>query len=56
MGPAEPTTVQLSLNGATLIPDASGAPAWPDRRTVIIADLHLEKGSSFVRHGALLLP
>jgi DNA ligase-associated metallophosphoesterase len=44
------------LNGVTLRADASGALVWPERRTVIVADLHLEKASSFARHGALLPP
>src|SRR6185437_6177527 len=56
MAPVEPTQAAIALGGARLIADASGALAWPGRRTVIIADLHLEKGSSFARHGALLPP
>jgi DNA ligase-associated metallophosphoesterase len=50
---SEPT-IQLGL--AALIPDPSGALWWPDRATLIIADLHLEKGSSFARKGTLLPP
>lgn len=50
------TTVALRLNGASLLADPSGALFWPERRTLIVADLHLEKGSSFHRHGALLPP
>jgi uncharacterized protein len=56
MAPVEPTQAAIALSGARLIADASGALAWPGRRTVIVADLHLEKGSSFARHGALLPP
>ncbi|HLG90105.1 MAG TPA: ligase-associated DNA damage response endonuclease PdeM [Alphaproteobacteria bacterium] len=40
----------LSLAGATLEADLSGALIWPEESTLIVADLHLEKGSSFARH------
>lgn len=56
MTSADPGPSAITLNGAILAADASGALVWPSRRTVIIADLHLEKGSSFARHGALLPP
>ncbi|MGI9452626.1 MAG: ligase-associated DNA damage response endonuclease PdeM [Geminicoccaceae bacterium] len=39
-----------------LIADCSGALIWPDERLVVIADLHLEKGSSFVRKGSAIPP
>jgi DNA ligase-associated metallophosphoesterase len=42
--------------GATLVADLSGALVWPAEKTVIVADLHFEKGSSFARGGALLPP
>ncbi len=44
------------LNGAALVADLSGALWWPARRTVVVADLHLEKGSGFARRGSLLPP
>ena len=50
----EPTP--LHLNGAELLADFSGALAWPDRRLLAVADLHLEKGSAFASHGRLLPP
>jgi metallophosphoesterase superfamily enzyme len=46
----------IALNGIDLTADASGALIGTGRLTVIVADLHLEKGSSFARHGALLPP
>ena len=46
----------IRLNGVTLHADPSGALYWPERATLMIADLHLEKGSSFGRHGRLLPP
>lgn len=40
----------LSLAGTMLEADLSGALLWPEEATLIVADLHLEKGSSFARH------
>ena len=48
--------ITLTLAGATLFADPSGALWWPDERTLIVADLHFEKGSAFARRGALLPP
>ena len=46
----------LSLNGADLLADLSGALIWPARRLLAVADLHLEKGSGFAARGQLLPP
>lgn len=46
----------LILNGADLQADAGGVLVWPARETLIVADLHLEKGSSLARKGTLLPP
>ncbi len=46
----------LALGAATLIADRSGALYWPAERTLIVADLHLEKGSAFARRGQMLPP
>jgi DNA ligase-associated metallophosphoesterase len=46
----------MSVNGAALIPTICGALFWPAERILIVADLHLEKGTSFARRGALLPP
>lgn len=46
----------LECAGASLLADASGALIWPDRELVVVADLHLEKGSAFARRGCLLPP
>jgi len=46
----------LTLNGAELIADASGGLYWPGRQCFVLADLHLEKGSSYARSGVLLPP
>jgi hypothetical protein len=50
----EPTT--LTVAGMGLVPLAEGALWWADERTLIIADLHLEKGSAFAARGQMLPP
>ncbi len=40
----------------TLVLDASGAAWWPQQATLVFADIHFEKGSSYARRGALLPP
>jgi DNA ligase-associated metallophosphoesterase len=47
---------QIIVNGETLTLDASGALYWPAMRTLVFADLHFEKGSSYARTGQLLPP
>lgn len=49
-------TAILSINGAALEADASGALWWPAQRSLIVADLHFEKGSSYAASGRLLPP
>ncbi|MEQ8397946.1 ligase-associated DNA damage response endonuclease PdeM [Thalassobaculum sp.] len=49
-------TVILALNGTELAADPAGVLLWPARRTLVVADLHLEKGSGFARRGVLLPP
>ena len=47
----------LALAGAIFEADLSGALLWPDESTLIVADLHLEKGSSYAaRRGPQFLP
>jgi DNA ligase-associated metallophosphoesterase len=38
------------------VADRSGALVWPERRLLVVADLHFEKGSSFARRGSLIPP
>jgi hypothetical protein len=47
---------ELSLAGAALVADCAGALYWPEENLLVIADLHLEKGSAFARRGVLLPP
>ena len=42
--------------GVALIADPSGALWRPDRRCLIVADLHFEKGAAMARRGAALPP
>ena len=49
-------TVPISVNGATLFADRLGAAIEPASGTLIVADLHLEKGSGLARRGRLLPP
>jgi uncharacterized protein len=46
----------LTLAGVTLLADTSGALYWPEEKMLIVADLHLEKGSAFAARGVLLPP
>jgi hypothetical protein len=46
----------LRICGVDLLLDLSGALLWPDEGMLAVADLHLEKGSSFATRGMLLPP
>jgi uncharacterized protein len=46
----------IDVNGEVLALDPSGALWWPSRATLVMADIHFEKGSSYARRGALLPP
>lgn len=46
----------ITLAGETLIALPAGALWWPQQATLVVADLHLEKGSAFARRGVLLPP
>ena len=44
------------LGRLTLVPDLSGALWLPEERTLVVADLHLEKGSAYAARGVMLPP
>ncbi|MCO5091768.1 ligase-associated DNA damage response endonuclease PdeM [Bosea sp. (in: a-proteobacteria)] len=44
------------LGRLVLVPDLSGALWLPEERTLVVADLHLEKGSAFAARGVMLPP
>ena len=49
-------TVLLHFAGHSFMPLPSGALYWGDQNALLVADLHLEKLSSFARRGSLLPP
>ena len=50
------TDLCVDVNGETLVLDKSGAAWWPHNRTLIFADLHFEKGSSYALGRQFLPP
>jgi DNA ligase-associated metallophosphoesterase len=46
----------LVVAGITLVADPAGAMVWTEERLLVVADLHLEKGSAFAARGVLLPP
>jgi DNA ligase-associated metallophosphoesterase len=46
----------IALAGVTFTADPAGALYWPDEKLLVVADLHLEKGSAFAARGVLLPP
>jgi uncharacterized protein len=47
---------EIPVAGVGLVADLAGALYWPEERLLIVADLHLEKGSAFASRGVLLPP
>jgi len=47
---------QLTVAGHAMRPLPAGALYWEDERTLLVADLHLEKGAAFAALGMLLPP
>ena len=47
---------RVTVSGRSMIADRSGALFWPSEDALIIADMHLEKGSHFARRGQMLPP
>jgi DNA ligase-associated metallophosphoesterase len=46
----------VSICGRAFIADVSGALYWPAENALIVADLHLEKGSAYAARGVFLPP
>jgi hypothetical protein len=46
----------IVLAGVPLLADSDGAIYWPEQGLLAVADLHLEKGSSFAARGQFLPP
>ncbi|MPZ56133.1 MAG: ligase-associated DNA damage response endonuclease PdeM [Rhizobiales bacterium] len=47
---------EITIASVTLLADPDGTLYWPEQDLLAVADLHLEKGSSFARRGVLLPP
>ena len=47
---------EIAVAGTALFADFAGAIFWPEQSLLAVADLHLEKGSSFAKKGVLLPP
>jgi uncharacterized protein len=50
------TTHEIELKGQPALLDLTGAMYLPQHDALLVADLHLEKGSSFARRGMMLPP
>ncbi|MHA7900584.1 MAG: ligase-associated DNA damage response endonuclease PdeM [Henriciella sp.] len=50
------TETHLHVRGELLTPLPEGALWWDTQRTLVVSDLHLEKGSSFAARGQMLPP
>jgi DNA ligase-associated metallophosphoesterase len=46
----------IAIAGVIFAADPGGALYWPEHRLLAVADLHLEKGSSYAARGVLLPP
>lgn len=53
---APPALAAIAIAEERFTPDIAGALVWPTRRTLIVADLHLEKGAACARGGTMLPP
>jgi uncharacterized protein len=56
LAPLRQTSLDLEVSGLACTLDLSGALYLPGDGTLVVADLHLEKGSSFARGGQFLPP
>jgi DNA ligase-associated metallophosphoesterase len=48
--------MEVVVAGVTILADPAGALYWPAERLLVVADLHLEKWSSYAARGVLLPP
>jgi len=55
-GWAQPGESRILLSGNSFLADTSGALYWPAEDTLILADLHFEKGSALAARGVHLPP
>ena len=50
------TPAPVHIAGERLMLDPAGLLAWPARKTLVVGDLHLEKGSHFAQGGRMVPP
>ncbi|WP_149537479.1 ligase-associated DNA damage response endonuclease PdeM [Siccirubricoccus phaeus] len=50
------TPAPIHIAGERLMLDPAGVLVWPARKLLVVADLHLEKGSAFAAGGRMLPP
>jgi DNA ligase-associated metallophosphoesterase len=55
-GDDRPAHAEIAVAGVAMLADHAGSLYWPEERLLAVADLHLEKGSSFAARGVLLPP
>lgn len=55
-GPGDYDRQGINVSGRHMVADKSGALFWPGEGLLVVADMHLEKGSHYARHGQLLPP
>lgn len=53
---AAPQSRNIVLNGAELLALSAGGLYWPEKNTLIVSDLHFEKGTSYAATGQFLPP
>lgn len=51
-----PDEMLVEVNGEALLLDPAGAAWWPVERTLVLADIHFEKGSAYARGRQFLPP
>lgn len=54
--PLTPFRAALRFGGLEFAASSEGALLWPERRAILVADLHLEKASWFAKGGQMLPP
>ncbi|MFP1632836.1 ligase-associated DNA damage response endonuclease PdeM [Zhengella sp. ZM62] len=55
-GPRAPACLEMPVAGETMLLDPSGVAVLPESRALLVADLHLEKGSAFAGRRQYLPP
>ncbi|MEO0635414.1 MAG: ligase-associated DNA damage response endonuclease PdeM [Pseudomonadota bacterium] len=53
---ATQTAASFTVAGVECVADHSGVLFWPETSTLVVADMHFEKGSSFARRGMMVPP